>query len=74
MASSNKMQIKVTADVTEAARQLGSLTSRVTAFSKSIKKNFDVALGKDAMKLSSSLASKLKWVALGMGTLKIKFL
>ena len=69
MASSNKMQIKVTADVTEAARQLGSLTSRVTAFSKSIKKNFDVALGKDAMKLSSSLASKLKWVALGMGTL-----
>ena len=69
MPSSNKMQIKVTADVTEAARQLGSLTSRVTAFSKSIKKNLEVALGKDAMKLSSNLVSKLKWVALGIGTL-----
>lgn len=69
MAGSNKMQIKVTADVTEAARQLGSLTSRITAFSKSIKKNFDVALGKDAMKLSSSLASKLKYVAVGVGAL-----
>ena len=38
MPSSNKMQIKVTADVTEAARQLGSLTSRVTAFLNPLKR------------------------------------
>ena len=71
MASSNKMQIKVTADVTEAARQLGGLTSQVTAFSKSIKKNLEVALGKESMKLSAELASKLKYVALGMGALGV---
>ena len=71
MASSNKLQIKVTADVTDAARQLGRLTSQVTAFSKTIKKNLEVALGKQSMKLSSELASKLKYVAAGIGALGV---
>ena len=64
---SYKAGIVIDADVTKAAKAMKQLTSSVEQMSRKVNKNLDVAFGKNALRLSDSLLSKMKFAAAGLG-------
>ena len=64
---SYKAGIVIDADVTKAAKAIKQLTSSVEQMSRKVNKNLDVAFGKNALRLSDSLLSKMKFAAAGLG-------
>lgn len=67
--ASYKAGIVIDADVTKAAKAMKQLTSSVEQMSRKVDKNLNVAFGKNALRLSDSLLSKLKYAAAGLTVL-----
>lgn len=66
-----KLNYIVSADVSNAIKNFGSLAKKIEDVNKSVKKNLDAAFGKNAVKFSENLLSKMKYVAAGLAAVSV---